>query len=76
MNIDKTKYWQLLNDFEDKWDMELSSTFDQYQRDSTTAQMLKSKKLLDKAKTEEECIVVENRVRKLSDWLYHNRKIA
>lgn len=72
--IDKTKYKKLLEDFEDKWDMELSCTFGADQVASTTAQLNKTRMLLERAKNESECRVVESRIYRLSDWIRYNQK--
>jgi len=73
-NLDKSKYYNILKEFNDKWDKELFLYFDEKQVDSTAAQLMKSRRMLDQAKTEEDCKVVAERIRKLASWIDYNKK--
>ena len=73
--IDKTKYWELIENFQEKWNEELSLHFGKDQVASTTAQLMKTRMLLDKAKNEQECRVAESRIHRLADWIRYNQKI-
>lgn len=72
--IDKTKYLQILDDFEVEWTNDLSQYFGARQNDSTMAQLRKSRQMLTDATNLTECKVVENRIRKLSDWISFHKE--
>ncbi|VVB55627.1 Uncharacterised protein [uncultured archaeon] len=69
--IDKSKYYHMIEELQNSWDNQYESHFDSKDTASVNAQMTKSKRLLDEAKTLEECVIVRDRIRKLGDYLRH-----
>lgn len=68
---DKEKIWNKLQYLETEIDMVYSSHLDSEMKDSISAQIGKSRRMLQEAKTAQDYKVVESRLQKLHDWLRH-----
>lgn len=69
--INKSMYYDMVEELQISWDNRYEEYLATTDKESFNAQMSKSKRLLDEAKTLKECIIVRDRIRKLGDYLRH-----